>query len=127
MSAKKIIWGLLLLLTAMVGTAHAQHIRGTAFFSTTPNGPVTIEFQLDNADTADSGTGTIEKINGTTVNISINWYRDANGVVWIVLPGGWVLQLWNCSKNLPYGSGGQAILNDGNPGSPGAWARTNTP
>lgn len=87
-----------------MSAAAAQHIQGQADFPATPNGPQKIDFTSNNADTADSGVGTVDKI-------------DA-------VPHAW---LDNAPKEVAKGDGGKAALNDGTPPSQGDWERKNSP
>ncbi|MBL8901167.1 MAG: hypothetical protein JNM84_26305 [Planctomycetes bacterium] len=121
--ARKFISFLLLLVLTSAGLS-AQHIQGLASFASTPNGPQAITFTLNNADSVDSGTGTIDKVNGNIVNLSISWSRDVDGVVTIYYQD--VEQLWlaNCTQGIPQNHGGTAILNDTGP-SNGSWSRSN--
>lgn len=116
-----------LTLAFTVSLATAQHIQGEATFPTTPNGPQTLEFTLNNADTADSGVGTVDKVNGQTTNIAITWSRDDAGRITAYIAGIPQFQLDGATKELPQGEERDALLNDGTPPSGGKWERKNSP
>jgi hypothetical protein len=72
---------LLLGLFLAAPAAHAQHWQGNATFDASVNGKLDIELTLNNADTADSGIGTIDRVNGIDKNTAIWWTRNSDGDV----------------------------------------------
>jgi hypothetical protein len=121
----KYLLGLAAALAFLLSPLTAQHLEATASFSGTPNGDVEVKLTLNNADTADSGVGSINSVNGTTANIPVTWSRNPDGDITISVDSNPHLHFAKCPRNTPYNSFGDAWINDGAPPSPGGWIRTN--
>lgn len=124
---RKLLTSFLAATFILVGQAVAQDIAGKASFTSTPNGPQAIDFNLTNADNVDSGVGKVTKINGTTVDIDITWSRGDDDSITCSIGGTPSMKIWNAPKELPKNSGGSAVLYDAPPYSTGSWTRTNDP
>jgi hypothetical protein len=111
----------------LAATCVAQHWQGTVNFPTTPNGPLTYDVTINNADTADSGVGTVDKTNGETTNIPFTWTRDENDKIVIEIDDEPAAELDDVPKGQPKDSTGDAALNDGSPPSAGTYTRGNIP
>lgn len=101
----------------------AQHWQGNANFPLTPNGPQSFDFTLNNADSSNSGVGTLDKYNTATVNIPLTWARNGAGHILISIDGTLVAILENVPQGQPGGTSGNAELNDGVPPSAGTYER----
>lgn len=119
MEIARIVMSVLLLALACV----AQHWQGSLSFPTTPNGPVTADITINNADTANSGVGTVDKFQGAAANIPFTWTRDGAGNIIISIEGAVVAGLANVPQGQPSGTSGDAQLNDGTPPSNGSYER----
>jgi hypothetical protein len=109
---------------------HAQHWQGNAKFDASVNGKLELELTLNNADTADAGIGTIDRVNNTPANSPIWWTRNADGDLEIYADAERT-NLLGKLKNLPRGQApwvsgnpsGSAELNDQTPPATGDYWR----
>jgi hypothetical protein len=111
----------------IVAACHAQHWMGDLTFTNTPNGTVTASVTINNADTHNSGVGTLDKFNGQSPNTPFTWERIAGNVIVIKIDGQVVAALEDVPQGQPKATEGAAELGDGTPPSRGTYKRTNAP
>ncbi|MFN6193251.1 MAG: hypothetical protein ACK58T_36005 [Phycisphaerae bacterium] len=96
-------------LLVLSAVALAQDCTATLTFNNTPNGPVSVEVTLNNSDGQNSGFGTVTRFNGSKVNFTVAYVRDANNEVSIIRDG---ILLGSMDYRVNARSG-SATLNDG--------------
>lgn len=111
----------------IVAACQAQHWMGDLKFVNTPNGTVTASITINNADTHNSGVGTLDKLNDEFPNTPFTWERGAGNVIVIRINGQVVAALDDVPQEQPKDAEGGAELNDGSPPSTGGYKRTNAP